>query len=263
MDNKIHTFVVLAYKESQYLEDCVKSVTNQTYISNVVIATTTDNKHIRNIAKKYKLDVIVGKHTTIGGDFDFAIKCGKTKLVTIAHQDDVYDKDYSSLIVKEYKKNNNGLIYFTDYYELRNNKKVYSNMNLMIKRVLLNPIKIKALNNTKFAKRSIIKYGNAICCPAVTFNTDKIEFPLFENHMTCDIDWHAWETLSKKEGSFVFVNKKLMGHRIHEESETTNTIKDDRRTLEDYEIFCRFWPKFIAKALTRFYKNSEKSNKVK
>ena len=28
-EQKLHTFVVLAYKESQYLEKCIKSVLNQ------------------------------------------------------------------------------------------------------------------------------------------------------------------------------------------------------------------------------------------
>ena len=34
-------------------------------------------------------------------------------------------------------------------------------------------------------------------------------------------------------------------------------------TKEDYEMFKMFWPNFIAKVLTKFYKNSEKSNKIK
>ena len=38
-----HTFLVLAYKESQYLEECIKSVTNQTVPTNVVIGTSTPN----------------------------------------------------------------------------------------------------------------------------------------------------------------------------------------------------------------------------
>ena len=50
----IHTFVVLAYKESNYLETCIKSVINQKYKSKVIIATTTDNKYIRDLAKKYR-----------------------------------------------------------------------------------------------------------------------------------------------------------------------------------------------------------------
>ena len=115
----LHTFVVLAYKESEYLEECIKSVLNQSYKSNVVIATTTDNKYIRNLAKKYSLEVILGKHTTIGGDFDFARTCVNSKLITIAHQDDVYDRDYASNIVKYYNKYNDSLMIFTDYYEIR------------------------------------------------------------------------------------------------------------------------------------------------
>ena len=50
----IHTFVVLAYKESEYLEDCIKSVLNQKYQSDVVIATSTPNKFIKDLARKYK-----------------------------------------------------------------------------------------------------------------------------------------------------------------------------------------------------------------
>ena len=49
--NSIHTFVVLAYKESKYLEECIKSVLNQKYRSEVVIATSTPNKFIDKIFK--------------------------------------------------------------------------------------------------------------------------------------------------------------------------------------------------------------------
>ena len=54
-----------------------------------------------------------------------------------------------------------------------------------------------------------------------------------------------------------------MGHRISEESTTTDIIKNGIRTKEDYEIYCKFWPKIIAKILTKVYKNSEKSNNIK
>ena len=116
----LHTFVILAYKESIYLEECIKSVINQSYNSEVVIATTTDNKYIRDLAQKYKLEVVVGKHTNIGGDFDFAVSCGKTALVTVAHQDDLYDYEYAKTIVDEYLKYADSTIIFTDYYKKPN-----------------------------------------------------------------------------------------------------------------------------------------------
>ena len=54
----LHTFVVLAYKESKYLETCIKSVLNQKYRSDVVIATSTPNDYINSLANKYNLEVI-------------------------------------------------------------------------------------------------------------------------------------------------------------------------------------------------------------
>ena len=262
----LHTFVVLAYKESKDLEKCVKSVLNQKYKSDVVIGTSTINKHIKNIAKKYNLKIIENKDSKhrIGDDFDFAIKCAKTNLVTIAHQDDVYDYEYSQKVVDKYKKNKDSLIIFTDYYEIRKNKKEYKNNNLKIKRILLTPLKFNINSSKKWAKRFVIRFGNAICCPSVTFNKKLVkEFPIFDCELTCNIDWNAWEKLSRKKGSFSFINECLMGHKISEETTTTEIINSGIRSKEDYEIFKRFWPNFIAKVLTKLYKNSEKNNEVK
>lgn len=264
MDNIIHTFVVLAYKESKYLEECIKSVLNQKYNSKVVIATSTPNNFIKKLAKKYNLDIIINKNSRgIGDDFDFAISCSQTTLITIAHQDDIYDYDYSYEIVNKYNKNKNSIIIFSDYYEIKNDKKIYKNTILKIKRILLFPLKFKLLNNSKFFKRRILSLGCPICCPSVAFVKEKIEFPLFECDFKCDVDWNAWEILSKKKGSFSFIKKILMGHRVHEESTTTEIINDGIRTEEDLQMFKRFWPTFIANFINKFYVKGEKSNNVK
>lgn len=264
MKRVIHTFVVLAYKKNKDLEKCVKSVLNQKYNSKVIIATSTPNKFIDDIAKKYKLDIKINKDSKkrIGDDFDFAIKCANTPLVTVAHQDDIYDYEYSQEVVDKYNESNNPIIIFTDYYELRKNKKEYKNRNLKIKRFLLLPLKFKHNENKKWAKRYVIRFGNAICCPAVTFNKKNIEFPVFDSDLTCNVDWKAWEMLSKKKGSFCFINKCLMGHKVSNETTTTEIINSGVRTQEDFQIFRKFWPKPIASILTKIYKNSEKSNKV-
>lgn len=259
---KLHTFVILAYKESKYLEDCIKSVTNQSVKSNVVIATTTDNDYIRSLAKKYKLEVVVGKHTNIGGDFNFAVNTGKTKLVTVAHQDDLYEYDYAKTIVDEYEKNKKANIIFTDYYEIRGKEKVYSNTNLKIKRILLAPLKVRFLSKYKFIKRLSLRFGNSISCPAVTFVKDNCPSEIFKSDYKCNVDWFAWEKLSRLKGKFIYNKNRLMGHRISLESTTTDIINNGIRTKEDFEILCKFWPKCIAKMINKFYKNSEKSNSI-
>lgn len=128
---------------------------------------------------------------------------------------------------------------------------------------MLKPLHNKEKSNRKFIKRLPLMFGDPICCPAVTFCQKNLNVKtLFANDMKCDIDWSAWEIASKMDGRFVFVNKPLMGHRIHEESTTTEIIEDNNRSKEDYEIFRRFWIAPIAKLLTNLYSNSEKSNKV-
>jgi len=207
--------------------------------------------------------VIVGKHTNIGGDFDFAISCGKTPLVTVAHQDDVYDYEYSKKIVENYIKNEDSIILFTDYYEIRGKEKVYSNTNLKIKRILLLPLRLKILSKYRFIKRIVLRFGNSICCPAVTFVKDNCPKEIFRCDFKCNVDWFAWEKLSKEKGKFIFIKDKLMGHRISEESTTTDIINNGIRTKEDLIMYNNFWPVWISKLLNKFYKNSEKSNSIK
>ena len=92
-----------------------------------------------------------------------------TDLVTIAHQDDIYDPTYSKEIVNNYWKYKDATILFTDYFELRNGKRVYENTNLKIKRMMLKPLHNKEKSNKKFIKRLPLMLGDPICCPAVTF----------------------------------------------------------------------------------------------
>lgn len=259
----MHTYVVLAYKESAYLEECIKSVLNQKYPSKVVIATSTPNDYIKNMADKYSLEVLINPNPGmgIGYDFDFAVSCGKTKLTTVAHQDDIYDYEYSDKIVKAYQKHPDSLIVFSDYYEIRDTGKVYSNTNLKIKRILLFPLRFNMLSKSKFGKRLSLRFGNAISCPAVTFVKENIKTAdIFKCDLVCDIDWYAWEKLSLKKGKFTFINDCLMGHRVHEESTTTEIINERIRTKEDFIMFQKFWPKSISKLINKFYVKAEDSN---
>lgn len=260
--NPIHTFSVLAYKESPYLEECIKSVLNQKYHSKVLIATSTPNQFIQNLAKKYHLEIKINHGKTgIGADFDFALQAGDAELVTIAHQDDIYDPDYSQAMVDAYHKHPESLIIFPDYYELRDGQRVERNTLLKVKHFLLWPLRFTS-GKSRFMKRMSLRFGNPICCPAVTFNMAKIQPPLFDNSMKSNVDWHAWEILSQQTGNFSFVDQKLMGHRIHASSTTTESIQDHTRRTEDYQILRRFWPAWIAKKIAKLDAKSEQSNQV-
>ncbi len=264
MKNSNHTYVICAYKESAFLEECILSVINQTVPSVVKMATSTPNDHIRSLAEKYGLELLVNEgEKGIAGDWNFAYSCADTKYITIAHQDDVYKKTYTEEILVAMRSAAHPLIAFSDYSELRNGEEDRSGKNLKIKRILLTPLKIKGLQGTGFAKRFALRFGNAICCPAVTYAAYNLPKQPFKAHFRSNIDWQTWERFSRKKGEFVFVNKSLMCHRIHEDSETSAVIGDNMRGAEDYEMFCKFWPKWIAKRLTGAYAASEESNEVK
>ncbi len=258
-----HTYAICAYKESLFLEDCVTSLLAQTQKSTIFIATSTPNEHISKIANKYNIPVYVNNgEKGIGGDWNFAYDNTKTPLVTIAHQDDIYEPEYTEEMLKFINSSKDPIIYFSGYGELRNGEKIYNNSILKIKKAMLLMLQPKWCWKSRFVRRRILSLGNCICCPAVTYVREKTGDTPFTNDYLSNIDWQQWEIQSRKKGSFVYNKKPLMCHRIHEESTTSEIIGESKRTLEDFDMFCKFWPKPIAKILSKIYSNSEKSNDV-
>ena len=262
-----HTFVICAYKESPYLEECVKSLIRQTIKSNIIIVTSTPNSYIEDIAGKYNLPYYVNEgQGGITQDWNFGYRCArkynKSKYITIAHQDDIYEKEYLALVFQFLKKASHPIIGFGDYYEIRDGIRVKKNKLLIVKRFMLMPLRISSLQKSCWVRRRILSFGSPICCPSVTFAADNLPDVIFENHYRACEDWEAWEKLSKRKGEFVYIPKMIMGHRIHEDSETTAAIGDNKRTDEEFEMFCKFWPRWFAKILLRQYSKGQQSNQL-
>lgn len=258
---KDHTWLVCAYKESPYLEECIQSLLNQTVKSRIQIATSTPCEHISSVAEKYGLPVFVNTGKAgISGDWNFALRTGETELLTIAHQDDTYEPAYTEKMLKGMNRRGNPIIFFTNYGELRNGEKVTDNKLLRIKRFLLIPARM--FPGWKTARRMSLAFGDPICCPSITYRRSIMKDYPFEDRFRSDLDWEMEEKLSRLKGSFVYCPEVLMHHRIHEESATTEIIGDHQRTLEDYEMMKKFWPDRIAKRLSKAYASSEKSNQV-
>jgi len=262
IEDKLHSFVICAYKEQPHLEDCIKSLKNQTLKSRIIISTSTPNDFIESISKKYKVDLRINKKTKGHiKDFCFAYEQADTKYVTLCHQDDIYYENFAEEVVKKMEKSQNPLIAFTNYNEIRNNKKIKFNKLLFIKRLINFPLLIFKKN--KKIRLFTLSIGNAICAPTVTYNKELIEKPVTESKLKANMDWDTWIHLAKKEGSFVYIKKQLLGRRIHEESLTTNVIQNNVMREENKEIFSRFWNPTITNFLTKLYSISEKSNGIK
>ena len=257
-----HTFVICAYKESQYLEVCISSLLTQSVKSSIVISTSTPNDFIRKNAKKYNLPLFVNPGKTgIAEDWNFALTSASTDLITLAHQDDIYEPCYVEEMLKAMNSANDPIFFSSDYAEFRKDKKVLKSRLLNIKRVMRLPM--RAFPNQIAARRLSLAFGDPICCPSVTYVRDIILRHPFQSGLKASLDWQQWEVLSREKGSFVFCNKPLICHRIHEESETSRIINNYSRFDEDYQMFLKFWPKGSARILAKLYALSEKSNSVK
>lgn len=259
-----HTFAICAYKESPYLEECIRSVVNQSVKSSVILCTATPNDYISGLCDKYDIPLYVntGDHG-ITQDWNFAYAHADTDLVTITHQDDVYDRHYAETLYSSIKKVKKPIIFFTDYSELRNGQVVHDNKLLKTKRIMLLPLRIHRFWNSRFVRRRILSLGSPICCPSVTFVRKNCPEVVFRDGFRSNEDWQAWERLSRLKGAFVYSTKVLVYHRIHEDSATTAILHDNARHKEDFVMFRKFWPKPVARFLTRIYGTSEKSNNLK
>lgn len=261
-----HTFSICAYGDSEYIEECINSLIKQSVTTRIIMCTSTPSEYLERVAQKYGIMLYANTKragsSNIAADWNYAIECADTPLVTIAHQDDIYKPDYVLEVLNNLNKAKRPLIAFTDYAELRDNNEVSDIRNLNIKRAMLFLLRYRPLWDSVFLRRRILSLGSPICCPSVTYVKCNLINPLFLEGYKVNLDWQAWERISNLSGDFVYINSIQMAHRIHEKSETSKNIADNNRTREDYEMFSKFWPGYIARIIEHWYKKSEDQNSL-
>ena len=261
--NTDHTFVVCAYKENPFLEDCIRSILAQSVRGDVMMATSTPNETLRRLSERYAIPLFVNPaHTGIGSDWNFACSVAKTPLVTICHQDDLYHPDFLKETLAAIGAKQTPVLIFTDYDENRGGEPVHGQRILRIKRLMEAPLRLRPFQRSIFVRRCILAFGDPICCPAVTINKALVSAPPFRDRYESCVDWDAWERLSRLRGDFVYCPKRLMTHRIWPGSTTSACIHDSSRTKEELEILRRFWPPFAAAVVSKLYATAQKSNAV-
>jgi glycosyltransferase involved in cell wall biosynthesis len=246
-----HSFAIIAYKDSPYLEDCILSLLSQSVKSKIYVSTSTPSEYIDALSQKYDLEVFVNPLSKgIADDWSFAYNKAKTKYVTLAHQDDIYSKNYTKECLKRAEGLAVNLITFTDYSELVDGVERNNSILLFIKKVLLLVLGVKGS----------LYFGSVIPCPSVMYNKLNIGEFYFNDKFSINLDWEAWIRLSDK-GEFCFVNKRLMSHRIHSGAETSKGIKDNRRKNEDRILFTKLWGKTLGSMVSKIYSLSYLLNK--
>ena len=203
-----HTFVICAYKESAFLEECIESLEEQTVTSNIIMVTSTPCDYISNMAQKHGIELYVNDgETGISADWNFGISMAKTQYVTVAHQDDVYRRNYTVECMHAMENDRRPLIFFTNYEELRNGEPCHENKLLTVKRLMLSPLGIgtkehRLFAHSVFVRRRILSMGNPVCCPSVTFNMELMPEKIFTVGMKSNVDWRHGRSSQGLRGDF-------------------------------------------------------------
>lgn len=250
----VHTFVILAYKESPYLEACIHSVLSQSVHSTVVIATSTPNSYIQHIADENGLQVLVNSNGgSIGKDWNFGLQCADTNYVTLAHQDDIYYPDFAARCIVEAEKHtySKPLMAFTRSLTYQGDKEVGLSIKNIVRWILIMPFHLKRCISSKGIKQSILLFSNSISCPGVFYVKENLKAFRFNEEAKYILDWQAWYEMSQMEGSFIYVPDVLHMHREHGESATSSTQLTILQQ-EEFNLLKRIWGNAtIAKLITR------------
>lgn len=254
------TLVICAYKECAYLEACIQSVMQQTKKPNLMISTSTPNDFIYSLAARYGLEVKVNSDGGQIKDYNFAMNLPNTELVMLMHQDEILVDRFVESVIDQLNHAKDPIIAFTNYIEMHNDiVDQHASMMVVIKRIMLLPMRIPLIRRFNFTKRWIQLFGNPITHPTVVCVKKKMPEVCFDEKYQASMDWDLWEKLSRQQGSFVYEPKVLLFHRMNDENQTSKLFKTTNARYDDeFDIFCRFWPKWIAKIIMIFYSKAAK-----
>lgn len=259
--------VVVAFGESAHLAPCLQSLAKQRtgYPFAVHVATSTPNDHIRALCDAHKLTLHL-KPTRgggIGADWSFALGCGHNELVTLVHQDDLYSPSYVEEMVSIFQQWQELRFACSDHYELVGSEVRRPSSTLLVKRALMrHAFGSSPVVDGRVRRRRMLALGNPISCPSVMYRRSLLRGFSFSQTLASNLDWDAWDRLCSMGGLVGYVRQRLVHHRVHGSSATTDLIRTRVRQMEDDEMFRRFWPRPVAHLLRTAYSLSYRSNKV-
>ncbi len=255
-----HTFAVCAYQDSPYLEACIRSLKRQTVPSRIILCTSTPSKYIARMAELYGLPLYVREgESDIRDDWNFAYAKADTRLVTIAHQDDRYAKNYAAEVQKCWQKYQDTTVFMTDCAVMKGDEAVSPGPVQFIKMILRLPLRLHGLADRTWVKRAALRFGNPVICPSCTYDKEALGETLFDSPFKFALDWDTMWRLAALPGRFTCVERRLMYYRIHEGATTKACIENNSRAAEEAAMYGKIWPKPVAKLLMRFYRLAYKA----
>lgn len=252
-----HTFAICAYQESPYLEECIKSLKRQTTPAEVILCTSTPNAYIQALADVFDLPLYVREgESDIQEDWNFAYEKAQGQLVTIAHQDDCYHRDYAGEVQACWQKYPDTTVFSTDCRILHDEDLQAPGVVQFVKHILRIPLRLHGLADREWVKRAALVFGNPVICPSCTYHKEALGSPLFDSPYKFALDWDTLWKLAGRPGRFVCVEKPLIRYRIHDGATTKACIENHQRVEDEAAMYGKIWPGPVVKLLMLFYRRA-------
>ncbi len=262
----LHTFAICAYQDSPYLEACIRSAMGQSRPAKVILCTSTPSPYLERLAKAYRIPMFVREgEPGIGRDWNFAYRMADSRYVTIAHQDDLYGRDYVRELERAVSRYPDMCLFATAYVTVKNRTLARGERLEWVKRLLRLPLSFPKLNHIPLVKKAALSFGNSICCPTCAYRKEEGEAgkdstdntqPVFSESLRFVLDWEHLICLAEGEGRFICAEKPLVYHRLHPEAATNACMKGRLRLEEEEAMFSRLWPGPVVKVLMKYYQKA-------
>jgi glycosyltransferase involved in cell wall biosynthesis len=260
-----HTFAIPVFRAAPRLGELVSSLRAQSVLgSEILLATSTPSAELRDFAQGERLALhINAQRSGIAADWNFALGAVRTRLVTLAHQDDVFAPAYLEHMAAALERHRGAVIAFSDFAEHTPFGPRPRNLNARVKRALtVRAFRGRECISEARDKLRLLAFGNPICCPSVLFNRETLGAFRFPEGLQTNLDWMAWLGLARRSGGFVYVGERLVSKGVHAGSETTATIASRARAREDRALFENMWPRPVAAALATIYRLGYLANRL-
>ena len=268
-----HSFAVCAYGESPYLEACLKSLKAQTVPSEILICTSTPNRHVEQLAEKYGIPLKVrdvqreGGVRGIGADWNYAFRSAGGEYVTLAHQDDMYEKHYTETVLREAERWPDMDLFTCSAVTVKNGRpERFPGAPEIVKTLLRLPLRFRNLAHLTWVKRLVLRFGNPVICPSVSYRKRTVEAMMrntapdspgpFSEARKFILDWEFLFDLAAEGGRWICDETPRMFYRVHSGAATAECIKDHARESEEQEMFRKLWPRKAADLILKYYRRS-------
>lgn len=240
MENKLVSIITPVYNSEKYIEECIKSVINQSYknIEMIIIDDgSTDNS--KNIIEKYTESfpfikyIKCNKNNGVWAARNIGIEKAKGRFISFLDADDLYKKNKIENQIN-FMLNNNYSFTYTAYDLINENS---TSLN-------------KVINAKEYEDYNRLLKGNDIGCLTVMIDRLKIETPIkFENNH--HEDFVLWLKILKNNVVAYGLDEILSSYRKSNSSVSHNKIK---AAIWTWNIYTNVEKLPLNKALYYFFK---------